>query len=381
MKYKFFSYLSYLLFVSTFLNIEAYSNYYSFSLGSTLTGGLMLSAWVFDTIKYQKFNINKLGLIPLLIFFIYSCLSCFWSIDVDSTLLFLNRFFLCFIFFVVSIDLLNSLERIILSIKLYTISILVLCFGAGINVINNVPFKGTVDRFTVNGIDPNDFGIILLSGILLNIIIILNRRNIYNIIYFLFIFITFCFFILCTSSRAVLFALLLTMLFMLGKVIFKKPIYLFLLIASFISFVPYISKFIPERSLDRLLNQSVLDDGGSGRTDIWSTIIELSDNNFIIGYGLNTLRYLIGWEAHNTFLSVFFGGGLLGLLVWVSIWLSILISIINIKFFSYRYLCLFILIVLLIGNFTLNWEVRKTMYFIFAIIIQLSVVLKKVNRL
>ncbi len=377
MKYKSFSYFFYLIFVLTFLNIEAYSNYNSFSLGSTLTGGLMLGSWIIDTVSARKIKIKGFAFLSLAIFVAYICLNVFWSVNLELSILFLNRFFLCFIFFIISFDLLDDIERIIKAINFYTISIFILCLGAGYNVVNKIPFEGTVDRFTVNGIDPNDFGIILLSGLILNVFPLLYEKSRIRIIKFISIATIFSILILATSSRAVFLGLLLVCSILLFKFLKTKPIYSFIVIPVIGCFLPYALSFVPERSFERLAGQSVLEDGGSGRSDIWLQVIELSSDRFLFGYGFNTLRHAIGWEAHNTFLSILFGGGFVGLLIWLSVWFFILYTIFLIKNSNYRIIFLCIFFVLLIGNLTLNWEVRKTMYFIFAILLKLQSILIK----
>lgn len=68
---------------------------------------------------------------------------------------------------------------------------------------------------------------------------------------------------------------------------------------------------------------SISDDGGSGRLEIWGSVINLITHSslfgLLFGHGWDAVYREIGTSAHNDFLEVFYDFGILGLIIFISL--------------------------------------------------------------
>ena len=87
----------------------------------------------------------------------------------------------------------------------------------------------------------------------------------------------------------------------------------------------YMVTFLESDILERFLHMQ--EDQGSGRLEIWQTVIEdlrQSDTtSFLVGHGYRSVNISIGYEsvpAHNDFLEVFYDFGLVGLMLYLVAW-------------------------------------------------------------
>lgn len=98
---------------------------------------------------------------------------------------------------------------------------------------------------------------------------------------------------------------------------------LFIIIACFVSI--YISSF--NLVLDRFL--SILDDGGSGRLELFGTmlnmIMESNAYYLLIGHGAYTSSIYMGLSSHNDFLEVLWSYGVIGFTIYLNLFFALYI--------------------------------------------------------
>ena len=89
---------------------------------------------------------------------------------------------------------------------------------------------------------------------------------------------------------------------------------------------------IADNAVDGILSQRLMnisDDGGSGRTEVWATTIDMITNSdlqaWIFGHGTNGVLYdsPLGLSAHNDFLEVLYDYGVVGFVPYVLLHLAL----------------------------------------------------------
>ena len=77
---------------------------------------------------------------------------------------------------------------------------------------------------------------------------------------------------------------------------------------------------------------------GSGRSDLFAYILQLISKQPFFGFGLAQVReFLVGFHgrdlqsAHNSFLEVFFEGGVLALLLFILCWIMLVLKMVSSK--------------------------------------------------
>ena len=130
--------------------------------------------------------------------------------------------------------------------------------------------------------------------------------------------------------------------------------------------LPEISKSI---SLKNVIREKK-EDFSSNRFELWSKTIEISKNNFFIGYGFQADRKLIKESVHNVYLYSLICGGVISLLLIIfislrSAWVSFII-LINFIFLKKNYNSLDLIPAFLIPLFLLR-GILETSYAIYSI--------------
>ena len=103
---------------------------------------------------------------------------------------------------------------------------------------------------------------------------------------------------------------------------FTKIIIGFCILTAFIAVFAYIGTMGDNNIFERF--ESIQEDNGSGRTDVWNEAWRLINNQgaitYFIGNGFNTVvlnsRYVL--SAHNDYLEAWFDFGLIGMLLYIT---------------------------------------------------------------
>ena len=131
-----------------------------------------------------------------------------------------------------------------------------------------------------------------------------------------------------TASRGALLSMVVVVTFVLAKNMSLKKAAMIVLLAVLVFFVSVLFIFpnIPSSSLERITFEALLDDGGSGRTDIWSSGIKnffdcgLARIFFGHGYGRFGIYTSSGYTElmmHNQFIQQLISYGIVGLIIYL----------------------------------------------------------------
>lgn len=343
--------------------LEGYSNTY-FAIGSVGLGGAIAAVWVGETIITRSAYFN----LAALVFFLY-CLwmlaTVAWSFDPGVSIGHCFRLMLVFIFYVIVCDTIRTKAEFVASISVYLSGVLVIAASGFINVYTGSSYADLSNRYSASGFDPNNFGLILASTVPLIFVVMSGKRAGYKIIG-LGVLSLFVFLIISSASRAAAISLALVLLMMLVVRLESKMIIKGILAGGtvFVFFVFFFQDIIPELALDRLFI-GVRDDAGGGRADIWMAALNKMEGFFLGGHGAGVTQFLLGDQAHNTFISALFEGGAIAAIGWVCFWLIHLYYGFSIswrkKVLVDRLLVVSIVPVLIAAS-TLNWEYRKPLF-------------------
>ena len=178
--------------------------------------------------------------------------------------------------------------------------------------------------------DPNQLAASFLPGIFISAdkVIKRNRKTIIRFFHMAVLAIE-IYAILSTGTRGGFLSLLVcTLVFVLIQTSINKryiiPFVMFTLLAACI-----ISQ-MPLQTIERIKNTDTYLTG-SGRTDIWKTLISSFDDRWILGHGIgSTFSYFKdiygkGTAVHNTFLLVLYESGIVGLCLYLYTFLGLII--------------------------------------------------------
>lgn len=370
MNYKKLSFGFLILYILFFHFMESYSNSVV-ELGTYFLALPLLAFWIFETCIIKKINFYKLSYVGVIYVF-YILLTCIWSSNIEYSINYFLRFLSVFILYIILNDVVCSLDRVFKVIYAYILGVLPIGFNALLNVFSGITYQDLSNRYSADGFDPNNFGIILnLTSIFIYILVFSRKINILFAVIYIGLL---SFLILSTGSRASLAIFSLGLILILFLFSWRKPILLPLFIFGFLVFSYFIFDFIPSNSLERALSGVDLED--ESRFIFWKHIVESVEGlNFLFGNGIGTVVPYFGYNAHNTLVSNFFEGGLIALILWLIFITSHYFNIIYSYMKTKKIILIFLFIAFLAiagGLLTLNWEFRKDLFILLSISILLS---------
>lgn len=370
MNYKNISFGFLIFYILLFHFMESYSNSLV-QVGTYFLALPLVAFWFFETLVNKKINFYKLSYVGF-IYCLYMLFTCIWSNYIDYSIDYFFRFFSVFLLYIIINDLVSNLDRVFKVIYAYVLGVLPIGINALLNIFSGITYQDLSNRYSADGFDPNNFGIILNITTIFVYILIFNKK-----INILFGFLSVCllsFLILSTGSRASLGIFLLGLVLVLSLFTWRKPLFLPIFIIGFLIFGYFLFDLIPANSLERALSGVNVED--ESRFIFWKYIVSSVDGiRFIFGYGIGTVVPYFGYNAHNTFVSNFFEGGLIAFILW---FIFIFSHYFNIVYFYIKtknvMLVLFFIafLAMLGGLFTLNWEFRKDLFILLSISILLS---------
>ena len=276
--------------------------------------------------------------IVYLVFTAYSILSIFWStetnISLEQTLLMLKLLVIIFIVSNVIKELKNA--------HYVTYGIFFALFINYILYFNIFSVSYDVwlwTRYMGTTGNPNVLAIISIYSIFLSIYLIVSSivvKKHYLILININIILSFFMIIVSASKKGMIFGLLLILLYLMYfssnyKRLLKLSIYIILSCLIFIFFVDLeliIQQITP--ALNRLttfidvINGNATDVSSTDRLKFTTEGFLLASDNPFFGHGIATFRYYFGLYAHNNYIEIFFGLGIIGIAVFYSIYLYLL---------------------------------------------------------
>ena len=174
--------------------------------------------------------------------------------------------------------------------------------------------------------DPNEFASAFIVPFAIILFDILNGKGKRILQYIMIIVMMYC--VLMSGSRGAFFSILVVVLFSLiqSEKINKKSILFFFIAGVLMTaiIIQFIIPMIPDDVLVRMSLKSLLEDGGSGRTDLWSDGIKKiwsgSVFRMIFGYGQYGLTVGTSGTSqtmHNQFIQQLSNYGIVGLFLYI----------------------------------------------------------------
>lgn len=363
--------------------LEGYSNS-SIPIGTVGIGAVVIFTWLFETLMLRSMKFGSGGIV-LFLFVCWMATSILWSSDQIYSATELTKYIMVFLFYVIANDVINAKEDFLLVVRCYLFGVFCIALSALQNILTGETYNETYNRYSADGFDPNNFGIILSSALPL-VLIVFNGKYWWQKIISVFLSLLFVVLIVSSASRA---ATVSACLYLLGIASvyygFRKIFQLLVVAVLLIGLVSVgILDVIPQESLDRLAG-GVEEDGGGGRSEIWKDAVSVGMNSFWLGNGVAMSYPLMGNQSHNTFVSAFFEGGVIAALLWLLFWIKHFQFVLQVRRMDnkdvFSILLFFSLIGLLVGSLTLNWEFRKTLYLIFGLTCAWSNIAKRANNI
>ena len=355
-----------------------------------LLGWLLLFFWVIKYIQRRIFPKITKGLIILFIFILWMLISYFWAYYPAAVLFRIPTLIQLFIMFWIIVDSINKKDLLNKAFWAYTIgSILV-------SLIASILFVGgseTIYGRAALGFSgsPNHLPLSIIPAFWWLWVNFLDNTVLYRKILLSILFIPLVLVLVFSASRGAIFALIGSGLI---SLVWKKSRRSSIVLISLVILSYGVLQYINDPNLlSRFSFDSLLNDRGAGRFDIWLVGLQIARNNLVFGVGLNgfawvfgkyyeitqTIRVLSDFRvSHNIYLGILVDTGLIGL----SIFLTFIIyeimplfkqflnheslSLINKKYilvFSGAFLGVFSL---LIGGFGLDIIYKKYFWLIIA---------------
>ncbi len=210
-------------------------------------------------------------------------------------------------------------------------SALCLMFISNVEVVEKVIYKiswGTtlltlfyVVNFFLGTIKLASYNMSFSYALLLPILTLYSKKNVYSLIAAAFLFIT----ILAIGSRGAAIVFVLYVIYDISQSNKKKAIILFILSGVFLFMIPLLAQWlqnigISSRTLNLLISGNI--NYMSGRDWIYNKMINVFWNNPLTGIGLFGDRFYLGTYSHNLILELFLNWGLIGATLIIFFFLS-----------------------------------------------------------
>jgi O-antigen ligase len=324
-----------------------------------------------------KLRVPSLFLLGMALFVLWSAVGYFWSINPTTTLTrsitylqLLTMVWLIWQFCRTDQQRSSLLQAYVYGAYL-AIVVVFIAFAAG----NTFSLSG---RYSFGDRDPNYVATALALGIPMAWHLLASRRS--DLLYWLnLLYVPLALFVIgLTGSRGGFVTALLALSIIpltYGHLTFWRKTLMLTLLGGMIysAFV-----LVPQANLERLLTSSdqISDGSMSGRRDIWEAGLEAIRQDqvaSIFGVGSGGYSSVIGMShnravaAHNTYLGVLVGNGLIGFLLFISLFVIAAVPLLRLKpplrtFYAVLWLSL------VAGIAPITWEYNKIPWFILAIL-------------
>lgn len=345
---------------------------YHFTI-SRFVGMLTMASAVLAVLLDKRFRPFGIFLALFMVFILWNITTFYWSIDGESTRLFMKTYLQLFLFAWIFWEF-GQTDQQLLSLQSAYV------FGAYVSSLALVHafWQGsqvTYLRYAAYGFDPNDIALIISIGVPLAWNLSLRANN-QAMVWLYRAYLPLAFFaVILTASRGSFLALMVAFLFVLWTVsnlsLWSKAAVCFLV--AFSSY--YFLALIPAYSWTRLstIGSEIASGDLNYRLLIWLSGLKVFANNPLLGIGAGTfeigvLPYLgEAASSHNLFLSILVGQGLIGLLIFAAIITVLLVAAWHLPQLQFK-LCIILLATWMTGVMALGWEHRKPTWFLLSLV-------------
>ena len=302
----------------------------SIAIGSVyrvLTIALFLCFIFFSRLKIGV-NLQNISLLRIwIVYIVYCSLTTIWAVNVNAainnTMSYILLSFIVIIFFSTKLNDLSSQNKLDFCWIIAGVLCAILYIMGDKTAIGDY---GSRTSMIIMGTatDPNEFASIFIVPMALSMYRILYLKKSIKKFMYIFLILVSAYCILLSGSRGALIAAIVSVIvtYFKNRSINIKTVLLTCIIILLIYFVliELIFPLIPEDVLSRMTLQTLLEDGGSGRSEIWSEALYKvwhgSLFRMIFGYGQYGLTADFTQTMHNQFLQHLTNYGLIGLFLY-----------------------------------------------------------------
>ena len=301
---------------------------------------ILIIIWAVYIILKEKINLKKIPLfIPWLLFIGFSAISLIYSVDKMSSLKMLARILNIFFLYAAAYFYFTKYpNKKYLYIKALFLAYIIPCIFGVYQIIFKTEFIGREGFNRINGtyFHPNSFAFHLFFLFIILIILYFNSKRSKNkryLIVFLSIIIVLILFTLTRSVWIGFILFIFSLIFIYSrKYIFKYSLLITGLIFIFLVLINYTSlKYFDRNNISfigRVTSSTNLLSSWEWRNKMWGEMTEYIYQSSIIGYGLDTYRYLREKQiynvfestyAHNDYLKILIELGIIGLIFYLNL--------------------------------------------------------------
>lgn len=326
--------------------------------------------------NFLDFYFKRRYFLLICVFFLLAAISYTWSIAPDYTEIKIKASIQMVIATILLLRLVNSKKKILLVIQFFFIGSFVSIFGILYSFFFDKPFFQDVTRYTSQGLNPNDYGVIMALIIPLAWYLLTEIKS-STIKWSVLIFIPLGLIsIFLTGSRGAFVSLLAALLIIPFSYIKISKFAKLFLITAFIAVSFFVLFLIPDSTIDRVTNiySSAQNDNLSKRVDIWNASKKFIPGKIFTGVGAGSFRTAIGnimgreHVAHNTLLSILGEEGILGLCIFVIIIILLIFKISKLPDEEKKVWSI-VLLTWFLGTSVMSWDFHPITWLIFSLII------------
>ena len=356
-----------------------------FLVASLITYLLSLGSTKISKEIFIDFYIKRRYFFICCLFFLLAAMTYFWTISPHHTETAIKASIQILLATFLVLSLVDSSKKIQIIIQFFILGGFVSIFGILYSFFFGKSYFQEITRYTITGLNPNDFGLIMALSIPMAWYLISKQKS--SVIQWMMsAFIPLSVIsIFLTGSRGSFVALLISLLIVPWTYInTSKKVKLFLILTIIIAsyFVLFV---IPANTVDRIYNifNSAKSDNLSQRMDIWIASKKFVPYHSAIGVGTGAFRVAIerimGREhvAHNTLLSILGEEGIIGLSIFIIIIVILIFKISKLQEQEKKTWTI-ILLTWIIGTSVLSWDYQLITWFLFSLII--STPTKNINE-
>jgi O-antigen ligase len=353
--------------------LEGVIEYPIFGSISRVIGIALAGYWVFMVIITGNFRKpNRFH--ALAAAFIFWCgISIFWSQNSSRTITSLSTWIQLLLLSLILWDLFTDRAKFLAGFQIYILGTYIVFANTVINY-----FSGTTyyyERFSANGVNPDDLGSMLALGIPIAWYLCTPKNSAGRMPFFRWVnygYIPAALLgIVLSGTRTAILATIPGIIFGLATINRLRVGTRIFIMSVLIAAAVYILPMVPQASLDRLSTTgSELSSGSlNGRVALWKQGLAAFEKQPLVGVGSNMYRSTnVEWKvAHNSYVSVLVEEGLIGFFLFLLILGNVFLKAINHSGWD-RYFWLTVLVTWAMSASTLTWEYRKPTWMVFSFI-------------
>lgn len=355
------------VFLVVFPLLENYSNSTN-PVGTTYCGVVVTLVWMIESCRSLPRVSVGLQLLAALVL-LFAC-SSLWSRNPEYTTSALYRLAQMVVLYWIVFDVCRDAKQIRRVLHCYALGMGMLTISA-LPAILTGTFSAYTNRYSADGTDPNNFGIMVASSATATVGLSSAGSFLTRLLARAYLLLA-MFVCLATGSRSTLLALALAAIAYRSLQVQRRQGFALLAASALLlcAFIGFAVRYLPQGPLTRLFTQSGGLENFDDRLTIWRVALEKGAEHPFIGSGGGTSQWVLGMEAHNSFVKFFFELGVIGLALWSTVWMVGTLQGTRNKTTEAKAICLALVpsaLVVATASLTLNWEFRKPLYVLWAL--------------